>query len=574
MFIKKFSFSTIFSIRKSFTETKHLALGDKLVVALFLIIIIGSTIWFGMSLFSHFTEPMPAHGGQYTEAIVGQPRFLNPLLNQSSPLVQLIYGSLFNYDKVGNLTEDLAERYEYSDDGKELTIYLRQNIQWHDEAPFKADDVLFTVNLIKNIDYGAAGLNTELRVAFADIEIEKIDDFTVKFILDEPQADFLHNLTVGILPKHAWEEVGPEKFQLSKLNKNPIGTGPFELVNFDDESGGEYISSYTLRSYKAYHKNEPFIAKLVFKFFPNRDSAILAYNDGEVMAVTADKKDHIDLLNKKGISQKTLILPHYFATFFNQNKSVPLAFDEVRLALALATDRNEVVEQVFGQMAVPMRSPMMDGSQGYSDEYQQNDFNLEEANKLLDEKGWNREDDGIRKKDDDRLEFELHVDSNRALSIEIAKILEKQWKEIGAELKIIEHDKNDLEVNVIRPRDYDALLYAHLTRFSDPDFIPLWHSKEKDDPGINYAGMNDEELDKILEDLKKEFDEEKRNELYTKFQEQIKSEDPAIFLFSPGFTFIYDDSLKGVTAEKVNNINGRYTDIQSWYLKEKHVRKK
>jgi peptide/nickel transport system substrate-binding protein len=573
LFIKNFSFSTIFSVRRLFSATKHLSLRDKLITALFLIIIAGALVWFGMSLFSYFTKLVPAQGGQYTEAIVGQPRLLNPLLNRSSPLVKLIYSSLFSYDKDGKLVPDLAEKYEVSDDNKEFTIFLKQDIKWHDDEPLKADDILFTINLIKNIDYGAAGVSTELRVAFADVKVEKEDDFKIKFILNEPQADFLHNLTIGILPQHAWEKIGPDKFQLSKLNKSPIGTGPFELVKFDEEADGEYISSYTLRSYKNYHQGEPYITKAVFKFYPDRDSAISAYNNGEVMAVTTDKNEHIDLLNKKGINKKVLILPHYFAVFFNQNKSVPLAFDEVRLALAMATNRNEIIEQVFNQMAVPMRSPMMEGMAGYSDKYQQKDFNIEEANKLLDEKGWKREDDGIRKKDDDRLEFELHIDSNRVMSLEIAKILEKQWKEIGAELKIIEHNKNDLEVNIIRSRDYDALLYAHLSRFSNPDFMPLWHSKERDDPGINYAGMNDEALDKILEKLKEEEKEDKRIELYEKFQEQIQSEDPAVFLFSPGFTFIYDDNLKGVSAERVNNVNDRYADIQSWYLKEKYVKK-
>ena len=514
---------------------------------------------------------MPDRGGRYTEALVGQPGYLNPLLNQSSPIVSLVYSGLFDYDAKGDLISDLADRYERSEDGKEYVVFLRQNVQWHDDEQFNADDVIFTVNLIKNKDYGAVGVDSSLRIAFDGVNAEKVDDFTVKFILKEERFDFLHNLTVGVLPQHGWSEVSLNNFLLSPLNEKPIGTGPFEFVKRDDD--GDYVSSYTLRSYKKYHKERPFINKVVFRFYPDRNNAIEAYNNREVMAVTANSKDYVDAVVEKNTEIKNMISPLYFSVFFNQKKSVPLAFDEVRKSLVLATNNEAIVNQVFGDIASPIYSPLMEGSFGYSDKYQQDEINVEEANKLLEEKGWKIQDDGIRKKDNDRLEFTLHVSSNQSSYIEIANILQNQWRQIGADVKIREHDKDGLQVDVINPKDFEALLSNHSTRFSDPNFIPLWHSKSEDS-GDNYAGMNDEKLDEILEKLNKETDQEKRKELYEKFQEQIKSESPAVFLFSPGFAFVHSDSLKGVTAERINSAKGRYADAHLWYLKEKHVLKK
>ncbi|MCK4635477.1 MAG: hypothetical protein KAT32_01315 [Candidatus Moranbacteria bacterium] len=552
-----------------------MSLRNKVVVVLLLVVIVGSSVWFSINLFKEFTEKMPDSGGRYTEALVGQPNYLNPLLDKLFPndsaIDKLIYSGLFEYDAKGNLASDLADKYERNEGGKEYTVFLKQNVKWHDGEQFDADDVIFTINLIKNKDYGAVGVDAGLRISFDGVNLEKIDDFTVKFILEEEQFDFLHSLTVGILPKHMWSEVNINNFLLSKLNKNPIGTGPFELVKRDED--GDYVSSYTLRSYKNYHKGKPLINKVVFKFYPNRVSAIEAYNNGEVMSVIATSSEYIASVNEKNTEKKIMISPSYFSIFFNQKKSVPLAFDEVRKSLSLATNNEEIVKKIFGDIAVPMYSPLMQNSFGYSDKYQQNEFNIEEANKLLEEKGWKMEDDGIRKKDDARLEFTLHINSSQSSYVKIANILKDQWKQIGADVKILEHDKNSLVVDVINPRNFEALLSSHSTRFSDPNFLSLWHSKAEDS-GANYAGMKDDALDKILEDLQKEINQDKRRELYEKLQEQIKSENPAVFLFSSGFAFMHNDRLKGVTAERINSSKGRYSDVHLWYLKEKYVLKK
>lgn len=530
-------------------------------------------VW-SVSLFKHLTKKVPTSGGTYVEALVGQPLFLNPLLGYSendSVINKFLYNGLFDYDAKGELITDLADRYERSEDGKEYTIFLRRDVKWHDDEQFNADDVIFTYGLIKNKEFRAISADAGLGIFFSDVDIERMDDFTVKFILKEEQFDFLHNLTVGILPQHAWTNVSKDNFKLSPLNEKPIGTGPFVFVRRDVDN--DYISSYTLRSYKNYHKDKPLINKVVFNFYPTREMAVEAYNNGDVTSVVITSNEQIGLLFNKNLNKQKISLAGYFAVFLNQKKSVPLAFDEVRRALILATDNESIVNQVFGDIATPVYSPFMEGSFGYSEKYQQDKINIEEANKLLEEKGWKMEDDRIRKKDDDRLEFTLHVSSNQSSYVEIANLLKEQWKQIGVEVNVEEHDKDSLYSDVINPRDFEALLINHSTRFSDPNLISFWHSKSEDS-GNNYSGMEDDKLDEILEKLTEETDQEKRKELYEKVQEQIKSENPAIFLFTPGFVFVHNNHLKGVTVERVNSSKGRYADVNLWYLKEKHVLKK
>ncbi len=521
------------------------------------------------------TVANPARGGQYTEAYVGQPRYINPLLSHSSSadrgLVKLIFSGLFDYNENGLLREDIAENFEVSDDVKEYTIFLRKDVKWHDGESLTVDDVMYTLDTAKDIAYGAAGVSNDMRLVWSDVKYEKIDDYTIKFILSEPNSDFLHNLTIGILPKHIWENISPEQFQLSEYNQKPIGSGPYTFVDLKIDEDKDIISSYTLRANKMYYKGEAFITKFVINFYSTRADAIAAYNDGVVSAVIVDKKKYVEALNK--VAQiKSIKLPHYFAVFFNQTKSVPLAFKEVREALVLATDKNEIIEKVFANNADVRRSPFADGVIGFNKDMQQASFNADNAKDLLEKSGWKIKDDGIRMKNEDRLSFTLHINANHEELAQVAQILKEQWRKIGVELKIQEHQKSDLEANIIKPRDYDALLYAHQMRF-EPNLLPLWHGAEKDDPGVNYALFDDKQMNDYLEALVAEKNDDTRKKLYKKQQERLKNEVPAVFLFAPNLSFMYNDNIKNIRVNRANISSDRYVDVHLWYIKEKRVKK-
>ena len=546
-----------------------------MIVVLLLLVIVGAFVWWFISIYFFLTVPQPARGGQYVEAFVGQPRYINPLLSHSSSadrsLVTLIFSSLFDYDENGKLRNDLAERYEVSDDSKEYTVFLRKDVLWHDGEKLTADDVIFTIDVAKDITFGAAGVSNDLRLAWHDIKVEKIDDFTVKFTLPEANSDFLHSLTLGILPKHIWENITPEQFQLSEYNQKPIGAGPFEFVDLDIDAQKDLISTYVLRANENYYRGEPFITKFIAHFYPTRADAVSAYKDGEVLGVVVDKKEYVEAL--KDLAQKQSIsLPHYFAVFLNQTKSVPLAFDEVREALSMAIDRDALVGEVFGGDAQTRYSPFAEGVEGFDSGEQQHGLDINGAKELLEKRGWKVGDDGIRYKGDDKLAFSLDISSSQKEMKQVAELLQKQWKEIGVDMQIKEHDKADLETNIIKPRDFDALLYAHQMRF-EPNLLPLWHGKEKEDPGLNYAMFDDKQMNEALEQSLKTNNHEERLKLYKTQQERLKNENPAIFLFAPGLSFMHSDGVKNIRANKVNVSADRYTDVHLWYVKQKRVKK-
>ncbi|XLQ19920.1 MAG: peptide ABC transporter substrate-binding protein [Candidatus Moraniibacteriota bacterium] len=538
-------------------------------------LIVGSFFWWMISIYNFVTVAQPSSGGKYVEAFVGQPRYINPLLSHSSSsdksLSELIFDGLFDYDENGVLIGQIAERFEKSDDLREYTIFLKDNVFWHDGVKVTSDDVLFTANIVSNIEYGAAGVSNEMRLLWSDVQVEKIDDRTIKFKLKEGDSDFLHNLTMGLLPKHVWEDISPDKFQLSEYNQKPIGSGPYEFVDFDIDVDNETITAYILRSNKEYYIKEPFITKFVANFYPTRAEAVEAYIDGSVSAVVVDNQEHVSRLETLA-QNKEMELPHYFAVFLNQTKSVPLAFDEVREALSMATNRDQIVQTIFEDHANTRHSPFAEGVVGFDEENQQEKFNIEAANKLLDDKGWKMGDDGFRVKGDDKLKFVLHVGNNHEQIKKVAQELKNQWKEIGVDVSVQEHEKGDLNSNIIKPRDYDALLYAHQMRF-EPSLNPLWHGDEKSDPGMNYALFDDDEMNTTLNDFRMIKDENDKNESYKKQQIRLKEENPAIFLFSPKLSFMHSEVVKGMNTQRVNASYDRYSDIINWFVKEKRVRK-
>ncbi len=122
---------------------------------------------------------VPREGGKYTEAIIGQPRFINPLLapfnDADRDISQLVFSGLMKYDDEGKIIPDLAENYEIKEDGKIYEFSLRKGIKWHDGVDFNANDVIFTIKILQDPEY-----TSPLRINWQGVKVEKIDDFKVR----------------------------------------------------------------------------------------------------------------------------------------------------------------------------------------------------------------------------------------------------------------------------------------------------------------------------------------------------------------------------------------------------------
>ncbi len=543
---------------------------EKITVNMLILIVAISLVATVFGFYRHFTKEIPIPGGEYTEGVVGQPLYVNPVLaganDADADLVALIYSGLFKYDSDGKLVPDLAEGYELSDDKLTYTVTLKKGVKWHDGEPFSADDVLFTVQTVQD-----PAFKSPLRQNWQGVGVEVDGEDKVKFLLQTPYTFFLNNLTLGILPKHVWESAPPGNFPLVETNLRPVGTGPYVFSDFEKDSEGN-ILSYSLTANADYYGAKPYITNLDFAFYFDEDSLLEAYNNKQVFGMNYISPAKLESIKgKKSNGVYSINIPRYFAVFFNQQKSKILADREVRKALSMATDRKAIIDEVLAGEGKEIYSPIPPGTNGATDDVKKFGFNPDEANKTLDADGWKKGDDGIRKKDNQTLEFSL-VTTDWPDLAQTADILARQWEAVGARVNLESLPVTDVQQNFIRPREYNALLFGQVLGI-DPDPYAFWHSSQTRDPGLNLAVYSNQDVDKTLEKIRQETDEGKREELFTKFQQAVADDVPALFLYSPNYIYVVNTKVQGIKINSIVTPDKRFANVEEWYVDTKRVRK-
>ncbi len=542
---------------------------ERLILGIFVILAIIGFIGTLNAINAKISNIAPAPGGVWREGIVGNPHFINPLLAISDPdrdLTSLIYSGLLRPDGKGNLVPDLAERYEISPDGLSYTFYIKDRAEFQDGKPVTADDVLFTINLAKNPD-----LKSPARANWEGVDLEKVNDKTVRFWLKHPYAELPENMTLGILPQHIWKDVAPEQISLAQFNVKPIGAGPYEAVNVSIAASG-VINSYTLEPFYKWTGGAPYISKMILTFYPSEVELINSYLAHEIDALAAISPQNIQKVLRRAGKLEKLTLPKTFAIFFNQNKNNIFVDKSVREAFSLATNKKRIINEVFQNYAEPLSSPIPPGTFG-AIEASSSAFDLKAASNILGKNGWKKNpNNGIYEKTDSKkkttsqLAFSITT-SNAPDLVRVANILKENWIALGARVDVKVFEVADLKENVIRPRNYDALLFGEIV--SDP--FAFWHSSQRNDPGYNIAMYTSSSADKILEEARTLANPEEREKKLELFQQQVIKDNPAIFLYSPYFLYVTPNELKGFNTSHISIPSERFANIASWHFQNVYI---
>lgn len=538
---------------------------DKIFIGIFLVSALISLI--ALALINKYknSQKVAAPGGEYTEGAIGQPQYINPALASASDIdsdiVELVFSGLFKHSQDGKIINDLASSYEISEDKKTYSIIIREDAQWHDGEKLDAKDVAFTVQTIANPAY-----KSPLQQSLQSVECQTDGDYKIRFILKEPYAPFLHNLTFKIMPVHIWQNTPPTSFRLFDGNLKPIGSGIFEFKNLAKDKDG-FIHSITLEKFENYHQEKPLIELVTFKFYQNESGLLEAYNKKEILGISeAPKKYEEKLKDLESVEAFQLKLPQYFAIFLNQESNKALKDKNIRIALAKALNKNSLVSGIFEKEAEKIDSciPYLE-----NETYKRYDFSPQEAASILESAGWKDSDnDGIRESASSKLEFSLATADQPQL-VSLAQLIKSQWENIGVKINLNIKNVSELQTIAIRNRDYDMLIFGQSLE-RDPDPYAFWHSSQKDYPGLNLAMFSNPEADKILEAIRGEFDASIKIEDYKKLQNIISEEIPAIFLFSLNRTYLISDKVKNTEAVGIALPQNRFDKINNWYIKTKY----
>lgn len=573
---------------------------------------------------------VPANSGEYIEGVIGSPRFLNPIFAQDNEvdydLTKLIFSGLLKYDKNLKLMPDLAESYEISDDQTLYTFHLRKDVTWQKNGGnFNADDVIFTINAIKNNEY-----KSSLYGSLKSIEAIKIDDYTLTLKLKSPYAPFLNILTFGILPQNIWINIPSQNTALAEYNLKPVGAGMYEFFSLSKDKIGN-IKSYTLIRNEEYYGVKPHIQKLIFKFYPDAESAYFALKSKEIQGVNfLPKHLRAELETNKNFNVESLQLPQYTAVFFNQEQNTILKDIKIRLALAMGIDKNNILTEALSNEGIAISGPILPGFIGYNPDLEKYEHNPQEANKILDDLGWakinsdeliknkktelekiKKEKEGFlaklkeEKKEDTDSEAEKlqeEIDSlnqqesslpeydeqtfyrqknnnllalnlttvNTENNFKVAESIKNYWKDLGVRTKLNIVEPKDIVADVIKTRNYDCLLYGEIIG-ADPDPYPFWHSSQNHYPGLNLAIFSDKEVDKLLEEARQTNDQQIRKDKYVHFQNILTKELPAIFLYSPTYSYILNKKIQGFDITNIYLPRDRFANVEDWYIKTRYT---
>lgn len=500
-------------------------------------------------------------GGVYVEGVIGNISTLNPLLAASEPeqaVSRLLFSSLYNYDVTGALHTDLAESMTVKDD-KVYTIKLR-NAAWHDGKKLTAEDVVYTINLIKNPQ-----VRSPLRVNWLDISARAIDDSTVEFMLPAVYAGFSHALTFPVIPKHILQTVSPSSMREADFSSNPVGSGPFAVKRVQTSESTSSTDVVRMEPNTKYYGAVSTLSRLELRAYGNESLLVKAVNSGEVSAASGLSLSAADNIKSKQYSTKHWLLNKGVYLLMN-NRSQTLQDARVRQALRYATDTSSIRATV-GDNVARLDTPILQ-SQIAQKLPAAPDYNLDKAKALLKEAGWTYNQGQWKGKDGRPLAVAVTTSSGRDEYKKIVDALKQQWSKLGVDVQLREIDTNSTTTSfvqsVLQPRDYDALLYE-LELGADPDVFAYWHSSQASASGYNFANYSNRTVDNDLVGGRSRTNSALRAAKYIQFVNQWLNDAPAIGLYQSVGSYVLNNGASIVEPRgSLNTMNDRYADVTTW----------
>ena len=534
--------------------------GDKLIaVILGMGVVVTSLVAFFVFTRSLLVE-VPAHGGSLTEGAVGTPRFVNPLLaltDADRDLTALTFAGLMGIGKDGTLVPVIATSYSVSEDGKIYTFVLRDHAKFSDGTPITATDVVFTVQKAQD-----PGLKSPEYSNWASIKAEVVDARTVRFTLPKPYAPFLADTTLGILPAHLWRNIPNSDFPFSPLMKHPVGSGPFKVQKVIEDKQGA-ITGYDLKADPGYALGRPYLETIHVRFYQTPTLLQGAYRSGKVESAY-------------GIGvQRALRAPYsrVFGVFFNKKENEALGQLEVRKALSIAIDREHVVSDVLGGYATGLIGPVSEGNGFVPPALPQASTRIADAKKILVDAGWVYDEEaGTWKNAKAKLSIDtITIRTSNVPELKlIAAAVQADWQSLGVPTSIELFEPGDLSQEVIRPRNYSALLFGMVIG-REQDLYAFWDSSEQTDPGLNIASYSNSTVDALLEKARAESDPEKARGYIQSASDKIAADYPAAFTHAPDFLYAIPKTLYGVNLPQIAAPADRFATVATWYKERAYV---
>lgn len=521
---------------------------------------------------------VPTHGGSIVEGEIGPLRFINPILALSDAdqdATMLVYSGLMQTLPDGSLRPRLASSYTESSDGLVYTFHLRPHVVFQDGTPVTSADVAYTIAEIQDPN------NKSPQAAnWSGVTVTTPDPYTVTFTLTQPYSGFLHNTTLGIVPKHIWSKYSSEELPFAPENVQAIGSGPFSVSGVTKDQTGA-ITRVDLTAFKNAVEGAPYLDSISLSVFASLSDAEHALASGAIDTLV----DSSSTPPGNGDIIRTP-LPRVFGIFFNQNHDPALTDVAARQALISAIDVPSLISSTLGQSADVLSGPIPANTFAtisplvrqaidhkhinIAQPYASTDASIAQAQDILLHAGW-KQDPTTKawSKNKKVLSIDIATADTPAL-VSIAQAVSTAWNKVGVVSTVSIYSLSDLESKMIRPRAYDSILFGEAVG-PQLDLYAFWYSKERNDPGLNLALYANTNVDTNLLRARTTTSTSTQVQYDQAAAQAIVHDNTALFLYSPQFSYILPTTLQGVTFGPLMTPADRFQNVSDWYLQTERV---
>jgi len=504
---------------------------------------------------------VPAYGDAIVDGSIGDASTMLPALasdSASRDIIGLVFNGLVKYDQDLNLVGDLAESWDISPDGLTITFHLRRNVKWHDGRPLTAQDVMFTYELMIDPKTPTAYAEDFKQVEKAEV----VDDYTFRVTYPKPFAPALASWGFSIMPAHLLKG---QDVTTTPLSRKPVGTGPYIFKEW--QTGQQII----LEANPDYFEGRPYISRYVYRIIPDLATMFLELKSGGIDRMGLTPIQYQRQTNEPEFEKnfKKYRYLSFAYTYLGFNRLDPKFQDKrVRQAIAYALNKEEIIEGVLLGLGRPANGPYKPGHWAYNEKVKPYPYDPDQAQQLLTQAGWRDTDrDGVLDKEGQPFQFTIITNQGNKQREMTALIIQQRLEQVGIRVKVRTIEWAAFLKEFIEKKNFEACILGW-TIPMDPDLFDVWHSSKTRPGELNFVSYQNQEVDRLIDQGRYTFDQDKRKEAYHRIQELLHEDVPYVFLYVP-------DALP-VVAARFHGIKPAPAGISynfiKWYVPE-HLQK-
>ncbi len=511
--------------------------------------------------------PIGKFGGELVVSIIGEgPKTFNPCNTKdatSSQMAGILYEGLLTTDpKTGDVIPQLAKSYEIN--GNDYIIHLRKGITWTDGLPITANDVIYTYKDIVFKGLGNISAMDSMKIDGKLPQLEKIDDYTVKFTTSKPFAPFLRQLSYPIVPMHYFKPYSDKGDSIFNAFLSP-NTNPKEIVSGGPFKLKEYVPAQRVvfeknpNYYKINTKNEklPYLDKLVYLIVGDTNNEILKFEAKEIDAISLKGNNVARYKEREGNSDYVIYnLGADTGTMFiainlnnrtdkNGKPYVKYAKQKwfrdknFRKAIDYATDRENMVQNIAFGVAEPLFTAESLNSIYLNRDIKGHKSDKKIAENYLKKSGFVNKNGVLYDRDGNKVEFDLYTNAGNLEREALGVMVKQDLEELGIKVNFKPVEFNSLVNKLTNTYDWDMVIMGLTGSPLEPhDGKNVWTSSGTLHLFNQGVSENDrfsweKELDEIFNSASLKLNYEERKPLYDRYQEIIYEESPVIYLYSP-----------------------------------------